>query len=159
MKHVKKSAWAFEATAVVAVGGEFGKTLSVPVVGLSMDRPGYKPGYNARAALAHLERTNLPRRYAVTDMAYYPLSKAEHYQIPMRERGWKLVGEVLNRSEAKGVFARVSRRHAGGRHRVLSGNCEAQGLARPEGRVGQRQHHRGTVCAGYCTAQAAATRH
>lgn len=105
VEHIKKSAWAFEATAVVAVGGEFGTTLPAPVVGLSMDRPGYKPGYNARAALAHLERTNLPRRYAVTDMAYYPLSKAEHYQIPMREHGWKLVGEVPNRTEAKGVSA------------------------------------------------------
>ncbi|CAB0804687.1 hypothetical protein FRC0206_01663 [Corynebacterium diphtheriae] len=105
VEHIKKSAWAFEATAVVAVGGEFGKTLPAPVVGLSLDRPGYKPGYNARVALAHLERTNLPRRYAVTDMAYYPQSKAEHYQIPMRERGWKLVGEVPNRTEAKGVSA------------------------------------------------------
>ena len=83
VENIKKSDWAFEVTAVVAVGGEFGTTLPAPVVGLSMDRPGYKPGYNARAALAHLERTNLPRRYAVTDMAYYPLSKAEHYQIPM----------------------------------------------------------------------------
>ncbi|MCG7439843.1 hypothetical protein [Corynebacterium freneyi] len=105
VEHIKKSAWGFEATLAVAVGGEFGKTLPAPVVGLSMDRPGYKPGYNARAALSVLEGTNLPRRYAVTDMAYYPLSKAEHYQIPMRERGWKLVGEVPNRTEAKGVSA------------------------------------------------------
>lgn len=105
VENIKKSAWAFEATAVVAVGGEFGKSLPAPVVGLSLDRPGYKPGYNARVALAHLERTNLPRRYAVTDMAYYPLSKAEHYQIPMREKGWKLVGEVPNRAETKGVSA------------------------------------------------------
>ena len=75
------------------------------MVGLLLDKPGYKPGYNARAALAHLERTNLPRRFAVTDMAYYPQSKAEHYQIPMRERSWKLVGEVPDRPEAKGVSA------------------------------------------------------
>ncbi|PAT13525.1 hypothetical protein [Corynebacterium hadale] len=105
VEHIKKSAWGFETTAVVAVGGEFGKTRPAPVIGLSLDKPGYKPGYNARAALAHLEGTNLPRRYAVTDMAYYPLSKAEHYQIPMREKGWKLVGEVPNRTEAKGVSA------------------------------------------------------
>ena len=105
VEHIKKSAWGFETTAVVAVGGEFGKSLPAPVIGLSLDRPGYKPGYNARAALAHLEGTNLPRGFAVTDMAYYPQSKAEHYQIPMRERGWKLVGEVPNRTEAKGVSA------------------------------------------------------
>lgn len=102
---IKKSAWSFEATAVVAVGGKFGNGIPAPVVGLSMDRPGYKPGYNARVALAVLEGTNLPRRYAVTDMAYYPQAKVETYQIPMREQGWKLVGEVPNKPESKGVSA------------------------------------------------------
>lgn len=105
VENIKKSAWGFESTLAVAVGGEFGTSRPAPVVGLSLDRPGYKPGYNARAALAHLEETNLPRRFAVTDMAYYPQSKAEHYQIPMREHGWKLVGEVPNRTEAKGISA------------------------------------------------------
>jgi len=105
VESIKKSAWAFEATAVVAVGGQFGNGLPAPVVGLSMDRPGYKPGYNARAVLAALEGTNLPRRYAVTDMAYYPQARVETYQIPMREQGWKLVGEVPNKTESKGVSA------------------------------------------------------
>ena len=105
VESLKKSAWAFEATAVVAVGGQFGNGLPAPVVGLSMDRPGHRPAYNARAALAHLEKTSKARGYAVTDMAYYPMSKPENYQIPMREKGWKLVGETPNKQGAKGVAA------------------------------------------------------
>ncbi|MCK7660051.1 hypothetical protein [Corynebacterium antarcticum] len=102
---IKKSAWAFEATVVVALGGRFANGLPAPVVGLYLDRPGYAPAYNARAALAVLEATDLPRRYAITDMAYYPGAKPENYQIPMHKQGWKLVGDIPDRPGVKEIAA------------------------------------------------------
>ncbi|AVH88710.1 Hypothetical protein NG00_01468 [Corynebacterium camporealensis] len=95
----------FDPTLAVAVGGAFGESVPDLIVGVSVDKPGHRPGQNVLQAVAMLERTGFPRRYMIGDMAYSPGSKPEYYQAPMRKNGWKIVGDIPNKEEARGIAA------------------------------------------------------
>lgn len=95
----------FEPSLAVAVGGAFGESVPNLIVGVSVDKPGHRPGQNAVQAAAMLERVGFPRRYMIGDMAYSPGSKPENYQAPMRKNGWKIVGDIPNKEEARGIAA------------------------------------------------------
>lgn len=95
----------FDPTLAVAVGGAFGESVPNLIVGVSVDKPGHRPGQNVLQAVAMLERTGFPRRYMIGDMAYSPGSKPENYQAPMRKNGWKIVGDIPNKEEARGIAA------------------------------------------------------
>lgn len=68
----EKIVFGFDATLAVATGGRFGEDIPAPIVGVALDKPGRRVGFNGRLALSVFQKTGLPRRYLIGDRAYSP---------------------------------------------------------------------------------------
>lgn len=95
-KH-KRVIWGWEATLAVMVSNDNTRQAAFPnlALGISMDKPGHGLGRNAitslRTAAAH---EDVATGHLIGDMAYGNSPKAHDYQIPAREMGYQLVGEI-----------------------------------------------------------------
>ncbi|WP_414123482.1 hypothetical protein [Corynebacterium nuruki] len=96
--------WAYEATLVAAMMPDGAPH---PIIGISLDRPGHQPHARARDALAHITADpSMPRGNLVGDMLYYPNGEATTWQIPMRQAGYTLVGDLP--VDRRGITARYA---------------------------------------------------
>lgn len=68
----EKRVFGLDATLVVATGGRFGEDIPAPLVGVALDKPGRRVGFNGRLAIAVFRKSGLPRRYLVGDRIYSP---------------------------------------------------------------------------------------
>lgn len=94
-KHDDSPVWGYEFTLAAAAMEEPGN-YGIPslIVGAAMDKPGHSPGRHAVDAVQYLTSLpDTPRGYMVGDRAYFPGAKPENIHRPMRERGYKLVGD------------------------------------------------------------------
>lgn len=93
-----KIKWAYEAT-LVTMASPKRSDHSFPklLVGMSLGRPGVEPRERARAAMANLASADVPRGYAVGDKLYMPQSTPEDWQVPMRQLGYRLIGDKVRR--------------------------------------------------------------
>lgn len=99
-----KFMWGFEVTLAAMVGNGFGGQGKYPslVAGMSMDKPGHRIAENAMAALERqINDPDSPRGSFIGDRAYIPGAKAEKLQIPLRQAGFSLVGDL--REDSHGV--------------------------------------------------------
>lgn len=71
---------------------------------MSFDKPGFRVAQNALASLSHLnENPDFTPGYFIADRAYLPGAIAHEFQIPMMQRGWKLVGDQRNAEASTGI--------------------------------------------------------
>lgn len=86
--------WAMDAAlAVMASPGPSGDYPHL-VLGMSLDKPGVAPAANGRIAMSNVLAGDYPRGFLVGDQIYYPQSKAEDWNIPMRKVGYAIVGNL-----------------------------------------------------------------
>lgn len=94
---IDKVMWGFEITLTAMHDARFGGEGKYPslIVGMGMDKPGHRIAENALNSLDHIiNDPGLPRGKFVGDRAYVPGAKAESLQIPLRDAGYKLVGDL-----------------------------------------------------------------
>lgn len=103
----EKRVFGLDATLVVATGGRFGEDIPAPIVGVALDKPGRRVGFNGRLALAVFQKSGVPRRYLVGDRIYSPGAAVDNYQRPTRLDGWGHIGDLPDRDEALGITADV----------------------------------------------------
>lgn len=87
-----KMKWAWDATLVTMASPCEDDSFPKLLLGMSMDKPGFRPAENAMTAMDNLLSSDLPRGYAVGDRVYFPMTKPEKLQVPLRMAGYKLVG-------------------------------------------------------------------
>lgn len=56
----EKRVFGLDATLVVATGGRSGEDIPAPIVGVALDKPGRRVGFNGRLALAVFQKSGLP---------------------------------------------------------------------------------------------------
>ena len=101
-----KMKWAWDATLVTMASPRDDNSFPKLLLGMSMDRPGFRPAENAMRAMDNLLTSDLPRNYAVGDRVYFPMTKPEKLQVPLRKAGYKLVGsQVKRQTGVQGEFA------------------------------------------------------
>ena len=88
--------WAFEASLIAMSGKDFGSSgLPAPIIGLSLDKPGHSISERALDALSHVTSDpSTPRGFFIGDRAYTPGAKAEKLQQPIRQAGYRIVGDL-----------------------------------------------------------------
>lgn len=76
-------------------GGGYGESKYPSLVtGVAFDKPSARVAENGLRSIDHLiDNPNIPRGTVVTDCAYYPNPKLEKWGIPLREAGYKLLGD------------------------------------------------------------------
>lgn len=84
------------------------------VLGMGLDKPARQPRHSAMRALRNVLNSDLPRGYVVGDRDYYPHAQAEDWNIPLRQAGYKIVGDL--RRDTHGVMG-----HFGGAE-LVDGN-------------------------------------
>lgn len=92
-KPVTKADWAWEATLGVMAANDPTGAHEFPylVTGIGFGKPGHDISGMARALFGSIKDRNHPIGKAIGDRAYFPNSKPEDLQIPLREDGWELV--------------------------------------------------------------------
>jgi hypothetical protein len=116
--------WAWEATLVTMASPVRGDdAFPKLLVGFSLGRPGVAPREQAMAALQNLANGDVPRGYAVGDKLYYPGSKPETWQEPVRRLGYRLIGDQI-----KGQTG-VQGTHEGAR--LVDGNWYCPAMPKP----------------------------
>ena len=87
--------WAHELTLSAMWGGGFGQGKYPSLVtGVAFDKPSSRVAENGLRSIDHLiDNPVIPRGTVVTDRAYYPNAKPEKWGIPLREAGYKLLGD------------------------------------------------------------------
>lgn len=89
-----KLMWAYEAT--IATQTFEADELGTPslIMGVSLDKPGHRIAENAKAALDSLiNDPNAPKGHFMGDRAYLSGSKPEKLQIPLRQAGYRMMGD------------------------------------------------------------------
>lgn len=88
-------AWAHELTVSSMWGGGFGEGIYPSLVaGVSFDKPSARVGENTMRSIDHtLDDPSIPRGTVVTDRAYFPHARPEKFAIPLRQAGYKLLGD------------------------------------------------------------------
>jgi len=92
-KAYRKSLWGWEATlSVMSTNDPSGAAEFPYLVGaIEFDKPGFDvSGHGARSFASIIERDH-PAGHAIADRAYFPNSKAEDLQLPLRALGYDLV--------------------------------------------------------------------
>ncbi|MFG6304454.1 hypothetical protein ACGLFO_14005, partial [Corynebacterium hesseae] len=92
----RKMYWAYEATIVTQTFPARQDNLPQLIVGMAMDKPGHAPADRAMDALQHLiADETVPKGAFIGDRIYYPMSKPEKLQIPLRKAGYKVMGDLV----------------------------------------------------------------
>lgn len=85
--------WAYEAHTVQMLPDQDGAPVPRIVVGVSYDKPSFDPGPNAALAYTDMAARGLPAGIVLSDRAYFPGAKVEHFHTPMRALGHQLIGD------------------------------------------------------------------
>lgn len=96
--------WAYEATLAVAVPSNPGP-YGIPtlICGLAIELPGHAPGLNAQRAVRYALDTFLlnKRGFMIGDRAYFAVARPENFHRPMREMGFKVIGDYKENNRGK----------------------------------------------------------
>lgn len=108
-KQYRKVAWGWEATLAVMSTNDpsGGDEFPYLVAAIGFGKPGHDVSGHGTRAFASIAKRAHPSGYAIADRAYFPNSKPEDLQLPLRALGYKLVFDY--RDDQLGVTAN----HAG----------------------------------------------
>lgn len=101
----KKIIFGWEATIAIATTNDPTTVPDFPLLatGMAFDKPGCSIGESAMIAFGSMRDHAMPVGFAVSDRAYWPDSKEEKLQLPMRALGYKNVNDY--KDEQLGVQA------------------------------------------------------
>lgn len=89
-----KVAWGLDLTLVMMCASGPGQRVPGLLLGASIDKPATNPNGNVMTALAKVMAADMPHGYAIGDRDFYPKMIAEQFQIPLREAGFKIIGDL-----------------------------------------------------------------
>lgn len=89
-----KAAWGLDLTLTMMCASGPGKRVPGLLLGASIDKPATNPNGNIMTALAKVMAADMPHGYAIGDRDFYPKMIAEQFQIPLREAGFKIIGDL-----------------------------------------------------------------
>lgn len=89
-----KSKWGWDLALAIASPSGPGQRVPLLPLGMSFDQPSVDPNGNIMMALENVMASDLPKGYAVGDRIYYPHMIPEKFQIPLREAGYRIVGDL-----------------------------------------------------------------
>ncbi len=101
-KPLRKSGYGWETTIAITTNPNETK-FPYLAVAMTFDKPGFNIANNARTLVSSLIDRKHPAGYAIADRAYFPNSKPEQLQLPLREAGYKLVFDY--REDQLGIIA------------------------------------------------------
>lgn len=86
--------WAYEATTITMGAPGPDDSFVRLLVGVSINRPGVQPAQQAFKAMENLIANDVPVNFLAGDKLYMPGQKPENFQIPMRQLGYRLLGDI-----------------------------------------------------------------
>ncbi|PLA39024.1 hypothetical protein CYJ46_01545 [Corynebacterium coyleae] len=91
--------WGYESTLVSMFGSGFGSTYPALIAGIGFDRPGKRISEKALWAMDNVIKADTPSGHFVGDRAYFPNAAPQNLQIPLRQHGYKLVGDYKRKNQ------------------------------------------------------------
>ncbi|MCB0964032.1 MAG: hypothetical protein KDA98_12150 [Acidimicrobiales bacterium] len=90
-----RSGWGWDLTLVVMCAnlGDAPADFPLLALGVAFDKPGHQPGKLATSVFRSIVERGHPTGHAISDRAFIPGAKPEHYQIPVRSFGYGHIGK------------------------------------------------------------------